>query len=342
MKLADHLAQCRTPLIVKDATSGISIGVNGAAEFADRVARCPIRYVLSDDLTRLCTALAYSKGSSTVACADLLHIPAETIWVEWCEAPWRAELERSGLRVDADTPRSGRRGAFIQSSSDGRRGLIRTFWSDKNIPTGVFASSMEAYFDFDTIAGGKPRPMDDEYRPTVTVSGGESGDVLRQCFRFRYELTWAACYRRVRTSFVSNEASVRHALRTIANDIPILLAFILLLGIRSGVSHWPQSFARPNRSRERTGQIPLLDYVEVRSPVLPAYRFIGAGGDGVGRRAHKLPPVQGHLVRRGNKLFWRISLCGSARTASIRTGTVTWSVKEPACLRRQALNNPAQ
>jgi hypothetical protein len=331
MNLADRLAQCRAPYIVRDTDSGILSHLNGAAEFAGRVAQCPIRYVLSDDLTRLCTALAYSKGSRTVDCADLLHVPAETVWVEWCEAPWRAELEQYGFGADAvDTCRAGRRGAFIQSSTDGRRGLVRTFWSDKDIATDVLASSMEAYFDFDTPVGEDPHPMDDEFRPTVSVSDGESGDLLRQCLRFRYERTWDVYYRQ-RYSPASKQTIARHALGTIAPDIPVLLAFLLLLGIRSGVSHRPQSFARLNRSRARAGKMPLLDHVEVHSPVLEPYRFIGAGGDSMGRRARRLHHVRGHLVRRGNKIFWRIPhLRGSSRSGSIRTRTVTWTVNEPS------------
>jgi hypothetical protein len=343
MKLVDRLAQYRAPLIVKDTASGILSHLNGAAEFASRVAQCPIRYVLSDDLTRLCTALAYSKGSRTVACADLLHAPAETVWVEWCEAPWRAELEQYGFGVDAaDTHRAGRRGAFIQSSTDGRRGLIRTFWSDKEMAAGVLASSMEAYFDFDTPVGEDPHPVDDEYRPTVCVSDGTSGDLLRQCLRFRYERTWDAYYQQSHCSLASRQDIARHALGTIAIDIPVLLAFLLLLGIRSGVSHRPQSFAQLNRSRARAGKMPLLDHVEVHSPVLPPYRIIGAGGDGLGRRARRLHHVRGHLVRRGNKIFWRIPhLRGSSRAGSIRTRTVTWTVNEPSCSSGQVPNNPA-
>jgi hypothetical protein len=344
MKLVDRLAQCRAPLIVKDTVSGILSHLNGAAEFAGRVAQCPIRYVLSDDLTRLCTALAYSKGSRSVACADLLHVPAETVWVEWSEAPWRAELERYGFGLDAaDAVRLGRRGAFIQSSTDGRRGLVRTFWSDKEIATDVLASSIEAYFDFDTPLGEDPHPMDDEYRATVSVSDGKGGDLLRQCMRFRYERTWDAYYRQARCSLASKQEIARHALGTIAIDIPVLLAFLLLLGIRSGVSHRPQSFARLNRSRARAGKMPLLDHVEVHSPILPPYHFIGAVGDGTGRRARRLHHVRGHLVRRGNKIFWRIPhLRGSSRAGSIRTRTVTWTVKDPSGLSGQVPNHPAQ
>jgi hypothetical protein len=346
MKLVDRLAQCRAPLIVKNTTSGILSHLNGAAEFAGRVAQCPIRYVLSDDLTRLCTALAYSKGSRTLGCADLLHVPAETVWVEWCEAPWRTELELYDFRINSqDTGRSGRRGAFIQSSTDGRRGLVRTFWSDKETATDVLASSMEAYFDFDTPVGEDPHPMDDEYRHSVTVSDGESGDLLRQCVRFRYEHTWDVYYRQASCSLASKQAIARHALGTIAIDIPVLLAFLLLLGIRSGVSHRAQSFARLNRSRVRAGKMPLLDHVEVHSPVLPPYRSVGAGAgaEGQGRPARRLHHVRGHLVRRGSKIFWRVPhLRGSYRAGSIRTRTVTWTVNEPSCFNGQVPNNSAQ
>jgi hypothetical protein len=344
MMLVDRLAQCRAPFIVKNTGSGTLSHLNGAAEYASRVAQCPIRYVLSDDLTRLCTALAYSKGSRTVACADLLHVPAETVWVEWCEAPWRAELDRYGFGVDtAETGRSGRRGAFIQSSADGRRGLVRTFWSDKEIATDVLASSMEAYFDFDTPVGEDPLPVDDEYRATVSVSDGKSGDLLGQCIRFRYERSWDEYYQQARCPLATKQAIARHALSTIAVDIPVLLAFLLLLGIRSGVSQRPQSFARLNGSRARTGKTPLLDHVEVHTPIPSPYRFIGAGRDGMGRRARRLHHVRGHLVRRGNKIFWRIPhLRGSSRAGSIRTRTVTWTLNEPARLSGQVPDNHAQ
>jgi hypothetical protein len=330
MKLVDRIAQSRSPLIIQDTQTGALSRLSGAADFARRVELCPIRYVLSDELTRLCTALAYSKGSRTVACADLLHVPAETVWVEWCEAPWRAELAQYGFDLDAaDTERSGRRGAFIQSSADGRRGLIRTFWSDKGITTGVTVSSMEAYFDFESQGDQDPKPMDDDHRPTVSVSDDKRGDLLRQCLRFRYERSWDGYYRDARCPIATKQSIARHALSTIAPDIPVLLAFLLLLGMRSGVSHRPQSCARLNRSRARAGKAPLLDHVEVHSPFLMPYRSDAAEGDPMARRGRRLHHVRGHLVRRGDKIFWRIPhLRGNSRAGSIRTRTVTWTVNE--------------
>ena len=89
MRLADRIAQCRSPFIVENAEDGSVTQLSGAATVSKDIAECATRYVLSDELTRLCTALAYSKGASTLACADLLHVPAERVWVEWADAPWR-------------------------------------------------------------------------------------------------------------------------------------------------------------------------------------------------------------------------------------------------------------
>src|SRR5579872_1758666 len=114
MRLADRIAQCRTPYIVQNTVDGTVTRLSGAATFAPEILNCPTRYVLCDDLTRLCTALAYSKGAKTLACADLLHVPAERVWIEWCEAPWRQELARYGFKTHEPSMTGGRHGALIQ------------------------------------------------------------------------------------------------------------------------------------------------------------------------------------------------------------------------------------
>src|SRR5450755_1371954 len=162
MRLADRIAQCRTPFIVEQTNDGSVTHLNNAAAFSRDVESCATRYVLSDELTRLCTALAYSKGASTLACADLLHVPAERVWVEWTGAPWRNELALYGFKNPVDSASSGRRGVFIQSNAQGRRGLMRTFWADGESELNVLSSSMEAFFDFDTREGEDPEAFDGE------------------------------------------------------------------------------------------------------------------------------------------------------------------------------------
>jgi hypothetical protein len=192
MRLADRIAQCRTPFIVENARDGSITHLNSAVAFSKELDGCATRYVLSDELTGLCTALAYSKGAGTLACADLLHVPAERAWVEWTEAPWRNELARYGFKNPAESGRLGRRGVFIQSNRQGRQGLLRTFWASSESELNVLSSSMEAYFDFDTREGEDPEVFDRRQPSPIFVSDDAVGDagILRRCFRFRFERCW--------------------------------------------------------------------------------------------------------------------------------------------------------
>jgi len=328
VKLGDCVAQCQTPFVVRDQTCGRTTVLNNSASCAAHIARCAARYVLSDDLTALCADLAYSKGARTLACSDLLHVPAELLWFEWCNQPWHSALERYGFPlVEGGCRWAGRRGALIRSSTDGRRGLLRTFWSTAD-ERDVLASSLEAYFDFDTPEGEEPEPPDRGQGRAVKVfdSASPGDDVLGRCFRFRYERTWADYYGRAQLTCAETDAIWRHALGTIAIDVPMLVAFFLLLATRSGLPQRAQTFERLNGSRRKRGKRPLLDHIEVRSPLLPEYRDAVRGEAHGTRRGPRLHHVRGHLVRRGSQLFWRVPhLRGSARAGVVRTRTVVWT-----------------
>lgn len=301
--------------------------LNSATAFAKDIDSCATRFVLSDELTRLCTALAYSKGASTLACADLLHVPAERVWVEWTEAAWRNELASYGFNNPADSERVGRRGVFIQSTPQGRRGLLRTFWASGESELDVLSSCMEAYFDFDTREGEDPEVFGRQQPSSMCVRDNAAGDadILRRCFRFRFEHSWQEYYERARLTPVQAAGLAHHALGTIAIDIPVVLAFFLLLAARPGLPRRPLMLERLNRARTKSGKAPLLEQIEVFAPLLPEYKSGGSSGSFAARRSRRLHHVRGHLVRRGSKLFWRVPhLRGSARAGSIRTRTVTW------------------
>ena len=331
MRLADRIAQCRTPFIVENPRNGSRTHLNNAAAFAESVESCATRYVLSDELTSLCTALAYSKGASTLACIDLLHVPAERVWLEWTETPWRNELARYGFNCPRGSVRPGRRGAYIQSTPQGRRGLMRTFWSNEQSEPDVLCSSMEAYFDFDTREGEAPAALDQLNRPSICVTEnplGKSG-ILQRCFRFRYERTWQDYYAAAQLTSVQATALSHHALGTIAIDIPVILAFLLLLVTRPGLPCRPITLERLNRARLRSGKAQLLDQMEVCAPLLPEYRPSSGGLSKDRRRASRLHHVRGHLVRRGSKIFWRVPhLRGNARSGVIRKRTVAWVIDD--------------
>ena len=327
MNLIDSVTRCHSPFVVQDRASGRVTTLNNTADCAALIARAPLRYVLSDDLTRLCADLAYSKGADSVSCADLLHAPAETLWVEWCNGPWSHALQRYGFPlVAAPAQWVGRRGAWIRSSRDGRRGLVRTFWDAPAQET--LASSVEAYFDFDTPPDGAPQPLDG--RPgragTVIDSARSHDDILGRCFRFRYEQSWAQYYAAAGLTREVSGALWRHAVATIAMDVPMLLTFFLLLATRNGLPQRPETFARLNRQRLQRGKLPLRDHIEVHAPLLPQYQDSLRGEPGTTRLSPRLHHVRGHLVRRGSQIFWRVPhLRGSARAGVVRLRTVTWT-----------------
>jgi hypothetical protein len=328
VKLADRIAQCRTPFVIACRVSGRKRTLNNAAECAHEVSRVPIRFVLSDDLTRLCTALAYSKGARTLACADLIRVPAESVWIEWPCRPWQHELSLHAISVDDPAYSPGaRRGALLQGSKDGRRGTLRTFWSGE-VEGDVLASCIEAYFDLDTPPGEEPEPpagWEVSSNRLFDPAQG-SADMLSRCFRFRYEPSWRQYYGEAGLSLEQRALVWRHALGTIALDIPVLCAFFLLLGTRAGLPQSPQSFERLNRSRLKAGKAPLLAHVDVRAPLLPDCRGREDESAANGRRGPRLHHVRGHLVRRGAELFWRVPhLRGNARFGAVRTRTVTWT-----------------
>lgn len=341
MRLADRIAQCRTPFIVENTRDGSITHLSGAAAFSKDIESCATRYVLTDELTRLCTAIAYSKGASTLACGDLLHVPAERVWVEWAEAPWRNELACYGFKSPFESAVSGRRGIFIQSNPDGRSGLMRTFWANGESEMEVLSSSMEAHFDFDTHEGEIPEFIDRQKRASICVSDSVApgkADILRRCFRFWFERSWQDYYDRAQLTPVQAAALSQHALGTIAIDIPVVLSFFLLLAVRPSLQRRPLMLERLNRARVKSGKRPLLEQIEVFAPLLPEFKSGSPSHPSESHRSRRLHHVRGHLVRRGSTLFWRVPhLRGSARAGTLRTRTVNWTVDASTACRIASL-----
>jgi hypothetical protein len=74
--------------------------LSGPSDFPSTVLACSMRYLLDDYLTQLCTVLAYSKGSSTSDCVDLVRVPNQIQWVEWCDSSRRDALQMLGFPQD--------------------------------------------------------------------------------------------------------------------------------------------------------------------------------------------------------------------------------------------------
>ena len=108
-------------------------------------------------------------------------------------------------------------------------------------------------------------------------------------------------------------------------DWPMIATFALLYPLPKPFSERRSDLAKLNVVRERKGQSVLLEHVEVtasldsRTDVGPVGAGSGASGTG-GKRLHH---VRGHLVRRGDRVFWRSPhLRGKPELGEVKTRTV--------------------
>ncbi len=208
MRLIDRIIQCRTPFIVQNCLNHSHTRLSGAMDAASDLERCPIRYVLDDALISLCTDLAYSNGTTVMDCADLIRVPAENIWVEWCNKPWQHALSRNGLidDPDGDSP-PGHYGMLIRASSSGRRGAMRAFWSVGDRDLDVHASATQARFYLDDAAA--PALLDESGVVRVAARAMDPEGLLSRCFHFEFEDSWAQYYRQ-QAPLASQQKAILH------------------------------------------------------------------------------------------------------------------------------------
>jgi len=325
MRLIDRIIQCRTPFIVENRLNGSHTRLSGAMDAAADLERCPIRYVLDDALISLCTDLAYSNGTTIMECADLIRVPAENIWVEWCNNPWMHALSRNGLNDDTDDDSPvGHYGMLIRACSDGRRGVMRSFWSAGDRDLDVNASATQARFFLDEECA--PMPLDEPGVLRVAAREMDPEGVLSRCFQFEFEDSWARYYREAAPSSAQQREILHQSIGIVALAVPVLLAFFLLLTTRAGLPQRQSRLERLNRHRLQRGHAPLADHIAVSAPLLPPYREAQVEAAAAGARRHpRLHHVRGHLVRRNDRLIWRVPhLRGRSQAGVLKSRTVEW------------------
>jgi hypothetical protein len=305
--------------------------MNGPSDFADRVARCPLRFVIADNLTRASAQLAFADGDRLAGCLDLLGIPAPLLWVEWSDAIHQQVICQCDIVAEGDSNAEGRQvGVLLQAEPGGRSAMARTFWTVPASESEVLMSPLETYIS-----------LDERFEPGVNAEKmlrGEYASVhcrdpgvadLLERVRFRFDEKWSKYYRETAVDDDSRERVVRKSLAAVAHDIPLLLAFFLLLNAKGATRPVPIQRDQLNRKRSGKNRRPLLDHIEVHA-TLPAHSF-GANedeGGSITRRPPRLHQVRGHLVRRDNSVFWRTPhLRGSAHQGVVRSRTVCLSFR---------------
>jgi hypothetical protein len=318
-------------VLASDGLPHARMGVAGPSRFAAQVAQCPLRFVLADDLTRASAELAFADGARLGGCLDLLRLPATELWIEWNDAVYQRVIRETESARVLDATASGRRvGILLHVSPDGLAAIGRTFWADASSGDDgdVSMSPLETHIDLRTgFLGGTDRGE--------ILCGGFAGVTDRadpamasilDHVRFRFESSWLSYYRAAATTPEAKHRVVYGSLAAIARDTPFLLAFILLLTAKDATRTNPISRTAINRKRMTNGHAPLLDHVEVHASLDAIQNAESYPPDSGGRQSPRLHHVRGHLVRRDQRVFWRIPhLRGSASRGMVRSRTVCLS-----------------
>ena len=321
MRLLDLIAQGRTELIRIDDGRTLP----GAERFKDAVRSCPLRYVLADELARCATQMAFSEGDRLSSCLDLIHVPARSLWIEWTDAPRRAELPAADALALHGPSVAQRAGALLKASSNGRAGEIRTFWSTR--AELAYVSPVVIRFDLDGVEHGvSADPVVGSGWATLTAPVESGLEEFLEHLRFYFDEEWAAYYRERCETREMRDAVLRHNLATCAFDPPMLFAFMLMLSARDALPQRAIAVDKLNRARRHAGKQPLLEHIEVSAPLYSSSTASMPAARGLERRGPRLHHVRGHIVRRGAAVFWRVPhLRGSARLGQVRTRTVELS-----------------
>jgi hypothetical protein len=327
MRLLDLISQGRAARVRAD--DGCELP--GAERFREAVRDCPLRYVLSDELVRCATQLAYAEGDRLSACLDLIHVPAPSLWIEWADGPRREALEAiPALDVRNNAPlRHG--GALVTALPNYRSGHIRTFWSTLNEQ--AYLSPIVITFDLD-----RPPPALTPKDPSVwrgetvlTMDGERAIEEMLDHLRFHFDDDWAAYYHARCPTEALRAAVLRTSLGGCAFDAPMLMAFFLFLAARDLLPRQEVRHERLNYARRRGGKPPLLEHIEVSAPLDKAPARGWSQASAAFRLSPRLHHVRGHLVRRGSAVFWRSPhLRGNGRLGQVRSRTVVLTFGQTA------------
>jgi len=327
MRLLDSIARCRTPLVLPSGKTHAQVQLAGPSRFAAQIAACPLRFVLGDDLTQASADLAYADGARLVGCLDLLRMPAPHLWIEWNDEVHKRVIHETRSAAGFDSAAAGRKvGILLRASANGLRAVGRTFWANAAADehADVTLSPLETHFDL----RGEFADSNDTHNILsggfldATHGGNAATASLLDHVRFRFEESWAAYYRGAASDANFKRQLINDSIDSIAWDAPFVLAFLLLLSAKDATRLMPVSRTAINRKRLANGRAPLLDHIEVNAS-LDAVSTAESAADASGRQSPRLHHVRGHLVRRENRVFWRVPhLRGSGLRGTVHSRTV--------------------
>lgn len=320
MHLLDQVARANERIVVSAPHSAAPLCLPGTDVLATAVASCPLRYVLHDDVTELCTELAFEDDTMLGSSVELLRVPAPALWVEFVGGARHKVFSDLG-RLGAANESRQRIGLLSTSDERGRRGRIDVCWESlAGLTPDVAPFAIEYDFD-DASYSDVGRCADRGPSIGVTVAGHPPLDGLFKHVRYTLRPEWHQYYAQFAADDRHYRGLVRQAVDPLLEDVPFFAMFCLLVLSKSALREQHSDRRRLNEARATRGRAPLLDHVEVTMNLASgATREAPAGH----RSSPRLHFVRGHLVRRGNAIHWRTShMRGKPEIGSIRSRTIS-------------------
>lgn len=300
MRLLDSVIQAEASFGVA-APDGTRFLLPGAGSISQDVHAAPLRYVLDEEVAGFAAALAFEETARFLDLLDLVRLPAHGIWIEWDDAARAQALRRAGF-ADAATQRR-RAGVLISGAADGRVGAIRSVWVSESGEPELSPVVME--FDLEDSAYIRRAAADDGPVYDVALSSHEPLEVLFGHARFRFQSEWWGYYQHLRLNVADLDKYVAANLECVAADFPFAMGLLLTLSARNALAFERTLLERLNRARAKSGKAALLEHTMVFACL---ERNGGAWTAPPGaRREARQHFVSGHLVRRGDQVFWRRS-----------------------------------
>ncbi|HEX8240454.1 MAG TPA: hypothetical protein VF574_12010 [Allosphingosinicella sp.] len=304
MYLCDQIAQSKEEIRI-EAGDGRRWLLPGAVHLAAPLKECPNRYILGEGVTHACRQLVLRQPHLLDPRSQLLRVPHRQMWIEWREGDAQGEARRTGVYIEAD--------------ETGRRGSLQSLWEapphQPDLAQGYYG------FDFDApLSRGFELQAGPGFETSPEIH--ERLDQLVRHAALHVSPPWLACWRAAARDGAHLAETLHFLFRQTWTDFPFACAFLLLLNAKRALSTRPIALAALNRRRLSRNVPPLLDHVEVK---LDLGQATGDGRvrGGRSRLAPRLHQVRGHLVARGDNIFWRAThLRGDAARGLVTRRTV--------------------
>lgn len=310
MYLMDCIAQAPRRVEFRDGLTGRNLNLPGAGACRDDVVSTPVRYVMDDAITALCADMVRSRQDFLSEAIDIFRAPFPEFWVEW------NETVRARLLADqppaSHAPACSRAGILVRMDPSERSGTLRVFWSRDGQSCDINPAILE--FDLDAVRS---------YQSGWALKA--PSNALQGIFdtvSVRVDPEWDAYYRQRANSPAHLRDLLAQTVGPAALDFPFMLAFVFLL--MAQVREIPRTdLSALNRRRVQSGKPELLEHVALTHTMFDAATESGSGTSVFDRAGPRLHLVRGHLVRRGDKIFWRSShfrgrVCGPPLQKTIR------------------------